>query len=118
MIYYYKSKYEKFDVLKSNVSTVGPFVREKHGEGPTLETLDFTIRIGSTSTFSYFDLYLYSAYACSTLRLYIITSAKRLCFYLCLFVCLFSPCLFVCLSPEYLIKYYTNVHVSLWKGWS
>ena len=35
-------------------------------EGPTLETLDFTIRIGSTPTFSYFDLYLsrylYSAY--------------------------------------------------------
>ena len=26
-------------------------------EGPTLETLDFTIRIGSTSTFLYFDLY-------------------------------------------------------------
>ena len=31
--------------------------------GPTLETLDFTIRIGSTPTFSYFDLYLYSTYA-------------------------------------------------------
>ena len=28
-----------------------------------LETLDYTIRIGSTTTFSYFDLYLYSAYA-------------------------------------------------------
>ena len=27
----------------------------------TLETLDFTIRIGSTPTFLYFDLYLYSA---------------------------------------------------------
>ena len=25
-------------------------------EGPTLETLDFTIRIGSTATFLYFDL--------------------------------------------------------------
>ena len=32
-------------------------------EGPTLETLDHTIRIGSTPTFLYFDLYLYSAYA-------------------------------------------------------
>ena len=32
-------------------------------EGPTLETLDYTIRIGSTPTFLYFDLYLYSAYA-------------------------------------------------------
>ena len=30
---------------------------------PTLETLDFNIRIDSTPTFSYFDLYLYSAYA-------------------------------------------------------
>ena len=28
-----------------------------------LETWDYTIRIGSTPTFLYFDLYLYSAYA-------------------------------------------------------
>ena len=28
-----------------------------------LETLNYTIRIGSTATFLYFDLYLYSAYA-------------------------------------------------------
>ena len=28
-----------------------------------LETLDHTIRIGSTPTFSYFDLYFHSAYA-------------------------------------------------------
>ena len=28
-----------------------------------LETLDYTLRIGSTPTFLYFDLYLYSAYA-------------------------------------------------------
>ena len=28
-----------------------------------LEMLDYTIRIGSTPTFLYFDLYLYSAYA-------------------------------------------------------
>ena len=27
-------------------------------EGPMLETLDYTIRIGSTPTFLYFDLYL------------------------------------------------------------
>ena len=39
-------------------------------EGPTLETLDYTIRIGSTPTFLYFDLYLYSGYAACTLRLY------------------------------------------------
>ena len=32
-------------------------------EGPMLETLDHTIRIGSTPTFLYFHLYLYSAYA-------------------------------------------------------
>ena len=32
-------------------------------EGPMLETLDYTIRIESTPTFLYFDLYLYSAYA-------------------------------------------------------
>ena len=32
-------------------------------EGPMLETLDYTIRIGSTPAFLYFDLYLYSAYA-------------------------------------------------------
>ena len=32
-------------------------------EGPMLETLDHTIRIGSTPTFLYFDLYLHSAYA-------------------------------------------------------
>ena len=30
-----------------------PFVREKRG--PTLETLDFIIRIGSTPTFLYFN---------------------------------------------------------------
>ena len=32
-------------------------------EGPMLETLDYTICIGSTPTFLYFDSYLYSAYA-------------------------------------------------------
>ena len=32
-------------------------------EGPMLETLDFTIRIGSTPTFLYFDLYLHSVNA-------------------------------------------------------
>ena len=56
------------DIGKSNVSSV----RDKQtseinmflsDEGPTLETLDFTIRIDSTSTFLYFDLYLNAAYA-------------------------------------------------------
>ena len=32
-------------------------------EGPTLEMLDYTIHIGSTPTFLYFDLYLNTAYA-------------------------------------------------------
>ena len=32
-------------------------------EVPMLETLDHTIRIGSTPTFLYFDLYLHCAYA-------------------------------------------------------
>ena len=39
-------------------------------EGPMLETLDYTIRIGSTPTFLYFDLYLYSAYAAHFVYLY------------------------------------------------
>ena len=56
----YKLKYKMVGVLpiwivNSNVSS--------SDQGPTLETLDYTIRIGSTPTFLYFDLYLYSAYA-------------------------------------------------------
>ena len=31
-------------------------------EGPMLETLDYTIRIGSTPTILYFDFYLYYVY--------------------------------------------------------
>ena len=39
-----------------------------------LETLDHTIRIGSTPTFQlYFDLYLYSAYAAYYVYSYLIT---------------------------------------------
>ena len=34
-----------------------PFVREKQDEGPMLETLDYTIRIGSIPTILYFDMY-------------------------------------------------------------
>ena len=49
----------------SNVSSIGPSSerRANADEGPMLETLDYTIRIGSTPTFLYFDLYLYSTYA-------------------------------------------------------
>ena len=38
-----------------------------------LETLDYTIRIGSIPTFLYFDLYLYSAYAANYFTLFILT---------------------------------------------
>ena len=41
------------DSIKSNVSSVSP--SSEKNEGPTLVTLDFTIRIGSTPTFLYFD---------------------------------------------------------------
>ena len=40
-------------------------------EGPRLETLYFTIRVGSTATFLYFDLHLYSAYAAHYVYKYI-----------------------------------------------
>ena len=55
-------------MLKSTVSSVGPSSEKNRlktfsDERPMLETIDFTIRIGSTPTFSHFDLYLYSAYA-------------------------------------------------------
>ena len=41
-------------------------------EGPMLETLHNTIRIGSTPTFLYFDLYLYSAYAAHCIYLLLV----------------------------------------------
>ena len=56
--YQYKSKYEKVSVPPIRITN--PFLTD---EGPTLETLDVTIRISSTPTFSYYDMYLYSAYA-------------------------------------------------------
>ena len=63
----YKSKYKKVFVLpirivQSNVSSIGPSSERKtfflSDEGPMLETFDYTIRIGSTPTFLYFDFYL------------------------------------------------------------
>ena len=67
-----KSKYRKVGVLpiwivQSNVTSGDPS-SERNSlslsyEGPMLETFDVSIRIGSTPNFSYFDLYLYSAYA-------------------------------------------------------
>ena len=70
-----KSKYGKVCVLpiwivKSNVSSVGPLTLFFFSdEGPTLETLDFTIRIGSTPTFLYFD-FVSEHCLRSTLRLF------------------------------------------------
>ena len=58
-LFRYKSKYKKLGVL----SSVGPSSVFLSDVRPTLETLDSTIRIGSTPTFLYFDLYLYSANA-------------------------------------------------------
>ena len=46
-----------------NVGLISDHLVQTSDEGPMLETLDYTIRIGSTPTFLYFDLYLYSAYA-------------------------------------------------------
>ena len=45
-------------------------------EGPMLETLDYTIRIGSTATFLYFDLYLYSTH--TTFLLHINTGIRAI----------------------------------------
>ena len=36
-------------------------------EGPTVETLDYTIRIGSTSTFLDFDFFLYTLHRQQTM---------------------------------------------------
>ena len=47
-----------------------------------LETLDYTIRIGSTPTFLYFDLYLYSAYAALFVYIYIHIVIYPITFYL------------------------------------
>ena len=68
----FKSTYKNVGVLpirieQSNVSSNGPSSKRNllflSDEGPMLETLDNSIRIGSTPTFLFSDLYLYSAYA-------------------------------------------------------
>ena len=70
----YKSKYEKVGVLpiwivKSTFRALA--LRQRANEGSMLETLDFTFHIGSTPTVSYFDLYLYSAYAANYVYYYV-----------------------------------------------
>ena len=51
-----------------------------------LETLDYTIRNGSTPTFLYLDLYLYSAYAAHYVYLNIET-------FVCLLISAHSHCI-------------------------
>ena len=75
-IFYYKSKYKKVGVLpirivKSDVSSVGP-----SSEG-NIKTFNFTIRIGSTPTFLYFDLYLNTAYAAHYILCFSLTKGQR-----------------------------------------
>ena len=57
-------QYGQYSIVQSNVSSVGPSSERNSTvsltKGPILETLDYTIRIDSTLTFLYFDLYLYS----------------------------------------------------------
>ena len=48
-------------MVKSNVSSV--VIDLLSDEGPTLAMLNYTISIGNTLSFLYFNLYLYSAYA-------------------------------------------------------
>ena len=64
---FYKTKYKKVGVLPIRiVSSVGPSSERNmilSNEGPTVETFDFILRMGSTPTFLYFDLYLNTAYA-------------------------------------------------------
>ena len=47
-------------IVWSNVSSIGYSSERKNlsDEGPVLETLDHTIRIGSTPTFLYFNIYI------------------------------------------------------------
>ena len=64
---YYLLSFQRVDVAFLKDIGNQKYVRNKteflSDEVPMLETLDYTIRIGSTPTILYFDLYLYSAYA-------------------------------------------------------
>ena len=61
--YHLWCKTSKMSTGESLLMTENNFVMFLSDEEPMLETLDYTIRIGSTPAFLYFDLYLYSAYA-------------------------------------------------------
>ena len=66
-------------IVWSNVSSIGPLSGRNllSDEGPMLETLDHTIRIGSTPTILYFDLYLHSAYAAHYVYSFVILLCQR-----------------------------------------
>ena len=55
--------FKKFSVVTMASPSLKSWLRHCSLTIPMLETLDYTIRIGSTPTFFYFELYLYSAYA-------------------------------------------------------
>ena len=44
-------------------------------EVPMVETLGYTIRIGSTPTFLYFDLYIYMRHSYNTAHIFLMNSA-------------------------------------------
>ena len=81
-IYVRQREKGKIYVLQRKKGKIYVRQREKRKiyEGPTHETLDFTIHFGSTPTFFYFyfDLYLNTAYAAhcvySSIYIYIITN--------------------------------------------
>ena len=55
--------FKKFSVVTMASPSLKSWLRHCSLTIPMLETLDHTIRIGSTPNFLYFELYLYSAYA-------------------------------------------------------
>ena len=83
ILYIYKSNKRvgvlPIQIVQSNVSSIGPLSernRKKNflflsDEGPMLETLDYTIRIGGIPTLL-FDLYLFSAYTAHYVYIYCI----------------------------------------------
>ena len=67
---WHSRRYEDFKILRGRILEFrNDFKIFCLNEGPTLETLDFTIRIGSTPNFLYFDLYISTLPIRSTLEL-------------------------------------------------
>ena len=83
-------------------------------EGPMLETLDYTIRIGSTPIILYFDFYLYSAYAAHYVYLYRATlmscgTAKHVSLdcniYIYIYIYIYIICIHIHTHTHYSIMY-------------